>query len=101
MDRLLTDKEIQEIKSWATSGYRHPPDFDIATAAAKAQDAKTAKLKDEEWQARIQGIFEEIGVKMFLEQCDRDVMPYFIDYYWIDKEEWQALWEKYCGKKEE
>ncbi len=29
--------------------------------------------------------------KMVLEQCDASVMPYFNDYYWIDKEEWQQL----------
>ena len=42
-------------------------------------------------QERVESIFKEISARMRLEQCDPQVMAYFNDYYWIDKDDWLAL----------
>ena len=59
MSRLLTDTQVWGIcPSGCYTSY-----CPIYQGIAKAQDAKTAQLKDEEWQAKIRQIFEEIEKK--------------------------------------
>ncbi len=82
--RLLTSEEIMAITHCLGISKNYE---DIA----KAQDAKTASIKDAECQQRVERIFNKIESKMAIERCDPDVMPYFTDYYWMPIDIWQAL----------
>ena len=57
----------------------------------EAQDAKTASIKDAEYQKKIEEIFKEIESQMAIERCDPEVMPYFTDYFWMPVDVWQSL----------
>ncbi len=70
MRKILTNKEMAE----AFGGY----DFRTPDMRKVCQVQRELTLK-------------EINSKMHLEQCDPGVMPYFCDYYWIDRIEWQLI----------
>ena len=40
-----------------------------------------------------EGLIKELEAIIHLQECDPDNEPYYTPYYWIDKEEWQALKE--------
>ena len=87
----LSDEELFQVivkhtKTWADPPYHTTdsqwPEFASEQRRAIANDAADNAVKQ---------VVEWLESNMALERCDPDVMPYFTDYYWIPKDEWQAL----------
>ncbi len=98
--RLLTDEEIEAICK-ACSYWGIPfKDAWLSTQTLvldirKAQDVKTASIKDQERQQKLKGIKEKIGEitsPIYLFGCTE--VPANISYYEIDPQKLEVLWKE-------